>query len=134
MNALDSALYSTLSAGTALTSQLAGTTSIYHGVAPRGSTLPYVVFNQSAGGDANDTPRRRKDLVYTVQAVSSTSYKSAGLIDAAVDDLLHGQTLTVSGWTNFWTMREQDIEYSETTDAGQIIYHVGGMYRIRLVS
>lgn len=133
MNAVDTALYGTLSAGTALTSQLAGTTSIYHGAAPRDSSLPYIIFSQSAGGDANDTPRRRKDLVYTIQAVSDASYRTAGLIDAAVDDLLHGQTLTVSGWTNFWTMREQDIEYIETADDGRRIFHVGGMYRIRLV-
>jgi len=132
MNALSSGLYSALTAGTTVTSLLAGTTAIHHGVAPRGSAFPYIVFNQQGGGDSNDNPRRNKDLVYTVRAVSNASNKSAGVIDAAVDDLLHGATLTVSGWSNYWTMREQDIEYIETTPDGQNIWHVGGMYRIRI--
>jgi hypothetical protein len=132
MNAIDTALYDTLSAGTALTALLAGTTSIYHGIAPRGSTFDYVVFQLQGGGDSNDTPRRNKDLIYTIRGVSDDGYKAAGLIDAAVDDLLHGATLTVSGWTNYWTHREQDIEYSETTDDGRNIWHVGGLYRVRI--
>lgn len=131
-NAIDSAIYYKLNGGTALTSLLAGTTAIYHGVAPRGALLPYIVFNQQGGGDTNDTPRRNKDLVYQVRAVADSSYRYAGLIDNAVDDLLHGVTLTVSGWSNWWTMREQDIEFVETTPDGQNIWHVGGLYRIRI--
>jgi hypothetical protein len=132
MNAIDYALYYKLNGGTALTSLLAGTTAIYHSVAPRGALLPYIIYNQQGGGDANDSPRRDKNLVYTVRAVADSSYRYAGLIDDAVDDLLHGATLTVTGWTNYWTMREQDIEYTETTSDGQHIWHVGGMYRIRI--
>ena len=131
-NEINAAIYSTLSGGTALTALLAGTTSIYHGAAPRGTSFDYIIFNQQGGGDENSTPTRAKNLLYQVQAVSATSARQAGLIDAQVDELLHGQTLTVSGWSNYWTMREQDIEYTETTGDGQNIWHVGGLYRIRL--
>lgn len=131
-NELKAAFYSTLTGGTALTALLAGTTSVYDSIAPREASFDYVVFNQSGGGDNNRTPRRSKDELWTVKAVSATSARTAGNIDAQIDELLHGQTLTVTGWTNYWTMRERDIEYVETTPEGRNIWHVGGIYRVRL--
>ena len=53
-NALNTALYTKLSGGTALTGALGGT-CIYHGVAPEGAALPYVVWSYAAGGADNFT-------------------------------------------------------------------------------
>ncbi len=56
MNALETALYNTLSGGTALTALLAGGTaapSIYNQQAPDEAAFPYVVFALQGGGDEN---------------------------------------------------------------------------------
>ena len=133
MNVIKSSLYSKLTTGTALMAKLAGATSVYDAVAPRGASLPYVVFHWQGGGDENITPTRFKNVLYTVKGISETSAKNAGEIDSEIDALLHGTTLTdVTGWTNFWCMRETDVDFVETTPEGQNIWHQGGTYRIRL--
>jgi len=128
--AMGTALYSTLAAGTALTTKLGGT-EIYNAIAPQGTTPPYVVFSYSGGGDDNTSPRRARSMVYTVKAVSTEGPRQAGEIDALVDTLLHLQPLTVTGWGNYWTARESDVSYSQ--EAGGVIYwHRGAQYRIRI--
>ena len=131
-NALNTAVYSTLSAGTALTALLAGTTAIYNMQAPDGATFDYVVWNLQSGIDDNMTAHRTKNLVVFVRGYSSTSAARAGSIDAQIDALLHKQVLTVSGWSNFWSAREEDLETVEVTEAGNTIWMAGGMYRLRL--
>lgn len=134
MNAVEIAMYSTLSAATALTALLAGTTAVYNQQAPQGAALPYVVFGLNAGGDDNDNPHRAKALVYSVKAVGTAGFANAGSIDIQIDALLHHGTLSPSGWTNFWTARESDFRYVETpTDGGgRRFYHAGGLYRVRI--
>ena len=131
MNELEQAIYSRLAGGTALTTKLGGT-AIYNAMMPRGSSYPAVVFGHQGGGDANQTPRRSKNVLYTIKAVSNLSMKAAGEVDALIDDLMHEHTLTVAGWDNYWTMREQDVRFVETTAEGSNFWHVGGIYRIRL--
>jgi hypothetical protein len=131
MNVLETALYSRLSGGTALTGALGGT-AIYNTVVPVNATFPACVFQLQGGGDENITPKRSKSLLYTVKAVSATSAKAAGVIDAEIDTLLHGKPITVTGYTNFWLFRESDISYAEPNGAGGYYWHVGGVYRIRL--
>lgn len=132
MNEISTAIYSTLSSGTALTALLAGTTSIYHLQAPDEASLPYVVFNIQAGGDENQTPIRRKNLILYVRGYSQTSALAAGSIDAQADALLHGKTLTVTGWHNFWCSREQDLENIDNLPSGEKVWMAGGYYRIRI--
>ena len=100
MNVLDQAIYTKLNAATALTSLLAGTAAIYHIQAPDNATLPYVVFNIQGGGDENQTPKRRKNLIVYVRAYSGVSALNAGSIDTQIDTLMHGGTISVSGWAN----------------------------------
>lgn len=129
-NALNTAMYSRLSGGTALITALGGT-SIYWLQAPDGASLPYVVFSLQGGGDENITPRRMKNEVYFVRGYSAVSAQ-AGSIDALCDSLLHGKALSVSGWANFWLVRENDLANVENTEAGEQVYMSGGFYRIRL--
>ena len=131
MNAFAVALYSALTGGTALTALLAGTASIYDSLVPRGSSYPVVVFHLSGGGDANETPRRRKELLYSVKAISELGAKEAGNIDAQIDPLLHEASVSAIGWTNFSLKRESDFSYAETTPEGRNYWHVGGIYRLR---
>ena len=130
ITAMGSALFSTLAAGTALTTALGGT-AIYLALAPQGTSPPYVIFNYSAGGDDNSSPRRARTQTWTVKAVSTTGMKNAAEIDNAVDALLHEQQLTVTGWDNYWMARTSDIAYAEQA-GGALYWHVGGQYRIRL--
>lgn len=131
MNALDSALYLRLQ-GTALTSLLAGTTSIYHIQAPGTAVLPYVVFNIQGGGDTNDSPHRVKSLVVNIRGYSGVSAAQAGSIDAQIDSLLHLSPLTVTGWSNLWLAREVDLETVETLPNNSQVWMAGGLYRVEV--
>ena len=131
-NALNTAIYSTLSSGTALTALLAGTTAIYNMQAPDGATFDYAVWNLQGGGDDNMTAHRTKNLVVFVRGYSSTSAARAGSIDSKIDALLHKQVLSVSGWSNFWLAREEDVATVEVTEAGNTIWMCGGLFRVRM--
>jgi hypothetical protein len=132
MNALNSALYSRLQTTSGITSLLSGTTAIYNQQAPEGAILPYVVFSTPSEIDENMTQNRTKNNVVYIRAYSGSSAAQAGSIDAAIDTALHLIPLTVSGWTNFWMVREQGIELVETQPSGKIIYSSGANYRCRL--
>ena len=131
-NDLERALRATLTGGTALTALLAGTASVYNGVVPMGQAFPAIVYSHQGGGDINESPHRSRNLLYTVKAISAVSMTQAGNIDAAADALLHGKALTVSGWTNYWLMRESDLRLVETTPEGGSYFTSGGVYRIRI--
>lgn len=132
MNALNAAIYSKLTGGSGLIALLATSTSIFYEQAPDDAALDYVVFSLQGGGDENLTPNRTKNLVMFVRGYSQTGAAKAGQIDAACDALLHGSALTVTGWTNFWSAREDDLAAVEVDRAGVKTYMSGGMYRIRL--
>ena len=127
---LDTALYSTLAGGTALTTLLGGT-AVYYGKAPDDANLPYVIWSYQGGGDENMTANRTKNVLIYVRAYAETA-KAAKQLDAAIDGLLHLQTVTVSGWTNIWTARETDIQQPETDPAGVTTWAAGAFYRVRL--
>ena len=132
-NALNTTIYSALSGGTALTALLHGPTSVYYMQAPDAASLDYVVWNWQAGPtDDNETAKRANTGLVFVRAYSGTSAARAGSIDAQIDALLHGAELTVSGWNNFWTAREESMSLVEVDEAGKQIYMAGATYRVRL--
>ena len=134
MNALNTAIYSKLTGGTALKALLASSSSVYYEQAPGGASFPYVVFSIQGGGDLNLCPSRMKDMLYFVRGYSKTSPAAAGSIDAQIGALLHDKTLTVTGWSNYRTQRETDIENVEVTTADEDIYMSGGVYRVSIDS
>lgn len=132
MNELDAALYTRLQ-GTAITSQLSGTTALYHIQAPENATLPYIVWNIQGGGDENLTQNRTKNLVVFIRAYSGNTAAQAGSIDAQVDAALSNSSpLTVSGWTNIWLAREQELETVQLEPNGKQVFMAGGLYRVWL--
>ena len=131
MNAFDAALYTRLQ-GTAITSKLSGTTSLYHMQAPENATYPFIVWNIQGGGDENLDANRTKNLVYYVRCYSENSAAQAGSIDAQIDAALHLSPLTVSGWSNIWLARETDMETATIEPSGKLIFMAGAMYRVRL--
>lgn len=131
-NNMGSALYGKLSAGTALTALLAGTTSIYNLQAPDKSTLDYVVFSPSGGGPSNVTPSDLREQLYFVRGYSDTSAGNAGSIDAQISALLHHGSLSVSGYTTWGINRETDLQLVENPPSGKPIYMAGAIYRVYL--
>jgi hypothetical protein len=133
-NALSTALYSTLTGGTALTALLSGTAAVYNTQAPDGAATPYVVFSLQGGGPLNITPSDVREEVVFIRAYSKTSMANASNIDAQINSLIHKQTLTVSGYTNYFTVREQDFAISEPQENGIKMYMAGANYRLSLDS
>lgn len=131
LNAIAMAMYSKLTGGSALMAMLSGPTCVYHMQAPTSAALSYVVFNLQGGGVENITPSDMRNLIYFVRGYADTAVK-AGNIDAQISLLLHKQTLTVSGYTNFWLARETDLAAVENPPDKKPIYMAGGLYRIRL--
>ena len=129
MKFLNTAIYNRLNGATAVTSLLAGTTSVYALQAPEGATMPYIVWNVQGGGDVNDTSNRLKNLVLFIRAYATTNAR-AGSIDAAIDTALHFVPFTgVTGWTNIWLARETDLEIVENPPTGSQVFMNGGLYR-----
>ena len=124
---LEDAIYTTLNVSSVTT---AGATGVFNRIAPENQALPYVVYQWQGGGDLNITPRRERFPAYTIKAIAET-LGDAGAIDAAIDALLHHQTISISGWTNFWLARDVDVAYFEVDPLGRRIYHTGAIYKIR---
>lgn len=135
MNALDAAIYGALSAGTALTSLLAGGTaspSVFQHLAPENQDPPYVVFNKQA-----NTPRFTfsglafENAVYQVKAVTlGPSAQLAGTIAEAIDDLLTDVPVSVTGHKLMYLRRMEDIDYPEPGPGGQRYHHRGALFRV----
>lgn len=124
-------MHSTLSSAASITNLLGdGANGVY--LEQITGTYPAILFHYQGGGDENETANRTKNLVYAVRAVSNVSQYQAGAIDDAIDTVLHGGTLTVSGWTNFYMTRIGELKYTEPSAEGVEYYHRGGLYRIRL--
>jgi hypothetical protein len=125
------AIYTTLKAGTALTSMLAGTTSIYHLQAPDNASLPYIVFNHQGGGPDLINPSDMESNIWWIRAFSITSALNAALIFEQVDLLLHKKNITITDATTIQCVREQNIALVENLPIGKQMFTCGGMYRIR---
>lgn len=128
ITALETGLYSKLTGQASLITALGGTV-IYNGIAPQPAPIKYCIYQWQGGGDSNESPTRMRELLYTVRGIATTM-AAAGSIDAAIDDALHKQTLTVSGWTNIMCHRETDINFIEQDAAGVNRFHAGAIYRI----
>ena len=128
-NALNAAIDTRLSGGTALISALGGT-AIYHGIASENKALPFVVWSYAAGMAENMTPNASVNEIVYIRAYAQTA-KQAGQLDGMVASLME-TNLTVTGWSNFWLAREEEIYLPETDEAGKTTWSCGAYYRVRL--
>lgn len=128
------AIFTKLAANSDLITELGGT-FIWESIAPPQQDFPYLIYQWQGGGDENLTPSRMVNEVWTVKAVvnmeAGGKRKSEDIAKRA-DEALHNQALTVSGWENFWLVREQTVKFAETDEAGVPIWHTGGIFRVRL--
>lgn len=130
-NQVGPALYSWLAGATGVTGLLSSATALYNGVAPSGTALPYIVMDAVSPRELNLTSRRGLDVLWQVKAIAKT-YAAALAIAYQVDTRLIQSAMTVTGWSQIWISRETGIDYPEVDDDGQVYYHVGATYRIRL--
>jgi hypothetical protein len=122
--ALNATIYSALNGKTTAAAK------VYYLLAPDNTALPYIVWDYVNEGDDNATPRRAKNAVLFIRAYASTP-ADANTIDAAIDTELHDKVLTITGWTNFWTARENGMSTVEVDASGRKTYMAGADYRIR---
>lgn len=134
MNAVEAGIYSALAADATLVAMLANGTaaSIHNTDAPRGASLPYIIFGLQASADDDRHDTKYLDYHYRVKAVSSTSKKNAGQIADQFETTLDRAALSVTGYNVLWCRRESEFSYVEYDPAGERFWHVGGIYRIRL--
>jgi hypothetical protein len=129
-NALNTAIFSRLAGGTALTSVLGGT-AIFYQMAKDNQTRPYVVFSYQTGNEENLTPSRMKNEIVYIRGYSNNQAQ-AGTIDTLIDSLIHGYQFTVTGYENFWTARETEVSLVEILPDNTKVYHAGAFYRLRI--
>jgi hypothetical protein len=120
---------------TTIYTALSGTTNagtrVYYLLAPDKATLPYIIFDYINEGDDNDNPHRAKNCVISIKAYAVTPAE-AGVIDGQIDIALHHTVLSVSGWTNFQSRRENGYSLVDTDSAGRKTYMSGADYRFRM--
>lgn len=122
--ALDAALFTAIGG----TNTNAGT-AVFIEIAPDNQPLPYVVWSYINEGDVNDTPHILKDCPIFIRAYATTA-SAAKTIDAQINNILHRKTLTITGWTNILTRRENGHGLVETDAAGKKTWMRGADYRI----
>lgn len=126
---LETALSTKIKGISALITELGGT-FIYNTLAPQTAPSKYALYRWQAGGDVNDTPVRSVDVLYGIYGIATTKAEAV-TISGLIDGSIHHSTLSMSGWNNYWMVREQDIQLAETDEAGNTRWQVGGLYRIR---
>ena len=126
---IEGALYTTLSGDSNLNTTLGVGGRVFDTQAPSGSAEPYVIFQITAGGDENDSPRRAVDVMVRVEAISSVQ-DTARKISSRIDALLHNQELTITGWSNYATQNNRPVNLVDTV-AGKQWYRKGAFYRLR---
>lgn len=131
MNKIEAGLYSKLSADAAIISELGGDTAIFNRHAPQMRARPYIVFSHAGGGHDNQNPSDIQSHVYMVKTVADES-KKAGTIHELILSALHKQSLTVAGYTTFYMHSEDEVQLTEVTRQGDVVYHLGSHYRIRI--
>lgn len=134
-------LYSLLKETTAVTSKLAAPVAgfeiaIYEDQAPSGAAFPYIIFSHVIGTKvrAMQTPEAFKRETWLVKAVDrSTSSNLADEVASAIDAVLDGGTLTVSGKTVADLHHVGDVKYPEPR-GDQQFRHSGARYRVVLTA
>ncbi len=131
MNPIEAGLKTKLEAYSALTTLLSSATAIWNQAAPSETPIPYVVFSWTGGGLENINPSEMHSLLYLVKAIADDATE-AGVLQGHIRGALHKTTLTVSGYTNFYTACEDEVQLTEVPREGTLLFHRGYYVRIRI--
>lgn len=116
---------------------LVAAASHYNMLVPPGASFPAITFSlgaNNAEGRAFSSDAYALD--YTVKGIVRLEQAGvdpvelSGDIQAAINTVLHGQTISATGLTVYRVMRQTWLRYTEY-DEGRIAYiHSGGVYRL----
>ncbi len=125
------ALVQRLLATPAVTSLLGAAGTVFHRVAPRNATPPYVVLHRQAGTDDwTFSGQPLEHDLWTVKAICRGSASDAAdAIARAITVALNDAPITVTGYALLQLRRESKIDYGER-DSEDMWNHVGGTYRV----
>lgn len=126
--AVETAIVNALSANASLTALV--DTNIYQEQAPAKTPPPYVVFLMVSGLDDSDHPIRSLQFDYQFDAIA-TDRQKARQIAGYIDDSLHHQALTISGWTNYWIAGLKQMSLTENIDGSQVYRRIR-VFNIRI--
>ena len=127
---LDAALATTLRTAP-LTLLASG--GIHNRQPPDGTAAPYHVYQHESETFRYTYDKREWQIVYRMTTIVPETWpKSAAAIDSAVDDLLHGQPLTVTGFTHLDTQREGSDDIPARPEDGPPHTQIVTRYRIWL--
>ena len=132
MNETDTAIYSKLTGGAALMALLADTdpVSVYSWQALDSAPYPFVVFNDQADTEDNDTSHQIQNMIYQVRGYTKVTMKAAKAIDYQIRLLLHFASLTVSSHAVLRCERIGSIRFVENQQSTDKVYSAGGLYRL----
>lgn len=109
---------------------------LFHGVAPAGTTFPFVVFQMLSPGNDQRTQDGSdiwSDPIYLVKAVTTgTGTDTIETVVDAIDDALHNTRGSVSGGRVMECWRERRHELPELASDGKQYINAGAEYRLRL--
>ena len=132
MNETDTAIYSKLTGGVALMALLADATplSVYSWQAPNTAPYPFVVFNDQADTEDNDTAHQVHNMIYQVRGFTKVNMKAAKAIDYQCRLLLHNASLTVSSHAVLRCERIGSVRFVENQQSTEKVFSAGGLYRL----
>lgn len=112
---------------------LLATNGIHNTQPPDGTEPPYTIYSHESESFRYTMDKREWQIVYRVTSVAPGAWsKGAAAIDTAVDTLLHGEPLTVAGFTHIDTQREQSDDVPARPEDGPPAYQIVSRYRIWL--
>jgi hypothetical protein len=122
------ALYAFLDADAALGNLLTG---IHYGEAPESAKHPYTIFSRLSNVPSWSYRSFARDQLWLVKGVCRGSAPTAAeAIDARCEELLNEAELAIAGSRCLDVRREAGIPDLPKVDAGEIVFSVGGLYRI----
>lgn len=126
---VDQALFARLNGDAALMAAMAG--GVHFDVGPKGGTA-FVLVSQLAHEEAEMAQGTSwEQFLYLVKAVTKApTGTTASTAAQRIQTLLHGQTLTASGYTTMKVDRLERVRYTEVDDVDQDTrwHHRGGHY------
>lgn len=134
MDPFRKALYEKLTGDATLTALLHSPTSVFHKLAPEGSTPPYIVYSKLPGQlqwTFGGNPLRWP--LWVIKGVDrGGSASTVEAIDARLEELLTDAPLNVEGYNLLYLRRETDMPEPIIADTGEQVHECGGIFRVAI--
>jgi hypothetical protein len=100
---------------------------------PDGTEPPYTIYSHESETFRQLFKKREWQVVYRVTSIAPGAWpKGAAALDAAVDDLLEAERLTVLGFVHWDTQRWQSGDLPARPEDGDPAYQIVSRYRFWL--